>query len=1373
MIKVYESLQHYITNKKQYFTIPDVINLSYKKHALQLWEAEVKIYSDNIAAKFIDEWSWMDIYDNDNNYIGLFRVNKIDKAYQGGATVLTYKLVHAFSTMLDDAFLVSQTGLTAEFNFDTLNSMALINFMFSRQSTRHWNLVPVKYSGDNSGVQFTRQNGLLKYVYEALEEMGGKYSMIFNTTEYPWKAIIVEAKEKVDCRVREEYNLLAYSMDQDYAPYYNRLYVYGEKDILGAPIENRREPIEEPKITSDMSKKQIDAAWKRYKENVQKRKEEDAKRIADDKAAWKKYNEDYKAWSKKQIEMQNSRDAALERRRKEIAAGARPDGGYFANLPPRPSTVPPPEKPNLQTRETGTMGMSIGEINDGKPYIEDAEEVASRGLVSRVVEFRDIKDPQLLMDTAKRIFDARQARTIDLQLTAIELNKVLEEKIPFDDFHLGQHLLMQTKNDGNFDLVIVGEGKNNVYGNPYDIQLEIVEVNGPAGSASKPHVVSPTDMMLKKIQDLQKDILYARKSANGKNTIYTGEVEPIDPEINDIWYKTIIDPVTGEKTVEMYIWNGVIWVNPFESLNRLKEAIEANQKEIDAFDAENAAYISKIEDKIKSMTEELASIDNKIQEGIAKDLADLDTKLKNIEDNINNEVATKIADINKTIEDVKNTFGKALTDQEAGILQKVTQKVDEELLTIKDTIAQQKKDVDGLTTKVTDVTKSLDGLSARVAAVEESDKGQNERLASIDVKVDGITASVSEVKKTQDGISTKLNTVEQTANGTKTLITKEVKDRQAAIKEANERISTTSSEVSRLSQTVTDNNQNATKRLNEISSDLTSTKQTISEIKTSQDQTNAKIVTFQTSLDGISTKVTDVEKKAGKNADDIKTNMTAISQTKNSISTIISTYAKKTDLNGLATTESVKTMVEAKAGEITTSLSSQITTIDSEMKKIKSRPTYTIGSDGYWYKDGKKTDTKALGKDGSPGPPGEDGKDANLYTGETAPKDTNRLWYQPSSKTTFIYYGGKWIDINTSIVTQLNTVKDTVTSHTRTISETKQSIDTMDRSMSASFAMMSNKYSELEQSIEGLKLQVGNGDLLTSINIAAGKAIFQVKNGKATGTLMITPQTVYIEDATIKSSQIESLSASKITAGTLDAKYIRVINMDASAISTGTISGTNGAWDLNTGKFYNGSYRSGSLIEIKGGDFVYRKDGVKKVNFTGTGMSFWGGIQQSMSDIDDSLQEEFGKIGTRWWAKDYNYWTDIIGVKNFSFSHRGDTGTMTISYYNKDTGTYAPYIIFDKFNSLHDDYSQPINIQEKVLFKKSLEAINGFGIHPVTFETHDDDMKYGAFFIGNSNNSKGLLVSPRGIWFTRSNTGNDNHQIYSVSGKGLWKFYYQ
>jgi len=48
---------------------------------------------------------------------------------------------------------------------------------------------------------------------------------------------------------------------------------------------------------------------------------------------------------------------------------------------------------------------------------------------------------------------------------------------------------------------------------------------------------------------------------------------------------------------------------------------------------------------------------------------------------------------------------------------------------------------------------------------------------------------------------------------------------------------------------------------------------------------------------------------------------------------------------------------------------------------------------------------------------------------------------------------------------------------------------------------------------------------------------------------------VYIEDATITDAKIASLSADKITTGTLDASQVNVINLNASNITTGTLTG--------------------------------------------------------------------------------------------------------------------------------------------------------------------------------------------------------------------------
>lgn len=1088
MIKVYKSLQQYIANKKDYFTIPQVVNLSYKHHALQLWEAEIKLYSNNIAVKFIDEWSWMDIYDNDGTYIGLYRVKKISPSYQGNSTVIVYKLVHAFSTMLDDVLLLAGNGLLAEQNVDSMNSMALMAFMFSKQSTQHWTFVQTKYVGDNTGIKFTRQNGLLKYIYEALAEMGGKYSMIFDTTEYPWKAIIVEAKDKVDCRVRENYNLIEYNMDNDYAPYYNRLYVYGEKDILGAPIKDQREPIKEPEITDKMTQKQIDAAWKRYNESVKKRKEEDAKRIADDKAAWEKYNKDYKAWSQKQIDMQKARDAALKRRREEIAMDIRPAGGFFAALPPRPSTVPPPEKPHLQTRETGSTGMSIGDLNDGKPYIEDAEEVAKHGIVSRVLEFKDIKDPKLLMDTAKRIFESRQARTIDLRLTAIELNKVLEKKIPFDDFHLGQHLLMQTKDLGNLDLVIVGEGKNNVYGNPYDIDLEIVEVSGSAGAGSKPATVSPTDMMLKRMQKLEKDILYARKSADGKNTIYTGEVEPSAPEINDIWYKTIQDPVTGKYTTEMYIWNGAIWVNPFENLKQAMMQVEENEKELDALREEADKSAKELEKNLELAKSDLAKdaeANRKTIDQLNKELEGKLTDLKSAIDNANSAAEKAVEEakklLNGDIDQLKKELTKKITDEAANIESKLVADTDKKIeLTKADllaqakeigngvktelntqigelsaTISETKKKADGLSTKVSQVKQTIDGFSARLLESEKTSNSNKTKISQIQNSVDSLSSTLSDMTKTTDSMESRLTTVEQTSTELKSLIESTQENLGGKISNLNSRIDTAESSIAAIKKSSTDNSGSITK----LNKRVSTAEGNITTISKNVDGLTTKTNSIQSTVDTNKATIASQKKEIDEAGTKLTTLTSSLTQTQDQLSGVITNYAKKTDLKGLATEEYTQTQINAKAGELSQTISSQKKEIDNTIAGIKARPTYTIGSDGYWYKDGKKTDTLAKGVNG---------KDAHLYTGTTAPKDTKQMWFNPNDMVTYVYINGKWVDMNKA-------TKGKVEVNVKTINNLKQTDESIKSELAqirTSAQAETNKLNTLERDLNGTKSTV-------------------------------------------------------------------------------------------------------------------------------------------------------------------------------------------------------------------------------------------------------------------------------------------------------------
>ncbi|AHJ33416.1 phage tail spike protein [Lacticaseibacillus paracasei] len=102
--------------------------------------------------------------------------------------------------------------------------------------------------------------------------------------------------------------------------------------------------------------------------------------------------------------------------------------------------------------------------------------------------------------------------------------------------------------------------------------------------------------------------------------------------------------------------------------------------------------------------------------------------------------------------------------------------------------------------------------------------------------------------------------------------------------------------------------------------------------------------------------------------------------------------------------------------------------------------------------------------------------------------------------------------------------------------------------------------SQITQLQDAINLRVSKGDVLSQINLEANRTLIQ--SGKL---VLDAPTVVFTGNAFIPSAAIASLSADKITTGTLNAANLNVINLNASSIVTGTISGANLAINLNTG----------------------------------------------------------------------------------------------------------------------------------------------------------------------------------------------------------------
>lgn len=93
--------------------------------------------------------------------------------------------------------------------------------------------------------------------------------------------------------------------------------------------------------------------------------------------------------------------------------------------------------------------------------------------------------------------------------------------------------------------------------------------------------------------------------------------------------------------------------------------------------------------------------------------------------------------------------------------------------------------------------------------------------------------------------------------------------------------------------------------------------------------------------------------------------------------------------------------------------------------------------------------------------------------------------------------------------------------------------------------------SKITQSLDRINLAVQKGDLISQINIEAGKTLIQSKKILLDAETVVFKGSAFIPKATIKDFVVDTAEIR----GTLDASRIRVINMDAGNLSTGYLNG--------------------------------------------------------------------------------------------------------------------------------------------------------------------------------------------------------------------------
>ena len=160
---------------------------------------------------------------------------------------------------------------------------------------------------------------------------------------------------------------------------------------------------------------------------------------------------------------------------------------------------------------------------------------------------------------------------------------------------------------------------------------------------------------------------------------------------------------------------------------------------------------------------------------------------------------------------------------------------------------------------------------------------------------------------------------------------------------------------------------------------------------------------------------------------------------------------------------------------------------------------------------------------------------------------------------------------------------------------------------------------------------VKKNDTLAQINMSAGTTLIQ--NNKI---YMDAASTVFSGNAFIPSAAITSLTADKITAGTINGAKVNVINLNANNITAGTLRGSNGEFYLDSGALHVWQNNHDAWIDQNGihdydnqGNNVWISNGSISAYGNSSGAYLFDGglyLHKSQSLSDAVLDPNYGSI---------------------------------------------------------------------------------------------------------------------------------------------------
>ena len=206
--------------KREYTAILDnAYQVSYEKIENQIGNLEFSMPLDDPKNEFLQEMLWVELTDNENEYIGLYRVMPSTVRKDASNNSITYTANEALCTLLD-------TVLFGYHELVNRKTVDVINYLLNKQRTKHWVLKKCEFTRYFS-YAWENENGLADALFSIPQAFDEDYMWQWNTKVYPFELSLVKPPKEPIARIQEGYNMQGFEIERDPNNLVNRVYPLG------------------------------------------------------------------------------------------------------------------------------------------------------------------------------------------------------------------------------------------------------------------------------------------------------------------------------------------------------------------------------------------------------------------------------------------------------------------------------------------------------------------------------------------------------------------------------------------------------------------------------------------------------------------------------------------------------------------------------------------------------------------------------------------------------------------------------------------------------------------------------------------------------------------------------------------------------------------------------------------------------------------------------------------------------------------------------------------------------------------------------------------------------------------------------------------